>query len=169
MSRRALSVLLLLASTLACGAHPRVGAALPDPKTLREDQAVPAIREALIQQNQLAEGSLSVRLGEDGTLEADVHFGSPPFAIAWTTAEDRAALGALLPAARDSGPIQVLTASTGEQPVQVLVLDAQSYAYEGNPLLVERGAPSLEEAERRLRRDVTYFVEYVRDQHQLAP
>ncbi|HEY6880279.1 MAG TPA: hypothetical protein VI299_19785, partial [Polyangiales bacterium] len=109
----------------------------------------------------LAQGATTLTL-EGAPLHAEVRFGDPPFAIEWATAEDRA--HRKLPPATPDSPLQIVSASDGSRPVQVLVLDEQAYAYEGNSLLVQRGAQGIEDAERRVRRDVTDFVNYVRDQ-----
>jgi hypothetical protein len=162
--RRTLWVCVLVALSAAC-ATPKVaipvGAA--DCKLLSESQALLAIQEALVRAGALAERGFQVTL--DGrAFEADVHFAKPPFAIEWVSEDDRRELGALLPVGTPESPLQIVSAAGLEGAVQVLVLDAQAYAYEANPLRVQRGAGGIEEAERKLRRDVDDFLDYVRDQ-----
>ncbi len=138
---------------------PRAGA--PEPRSLSETQALLAMREALTQAGALAEGSAALTL-DGAPLHADVRFGDPPFAIEWAGADDRAHQP--LPTPDADGPLRIVSATDGVNTVQVLVLDERIYRYEGNSLLVQRGAPSIEDAERRVRRDVSDFVDYVRDQ-----
>lgn len=157
---RALLVALLGACT-APKLAPPVGAA--ESKLLSEAQALLAIQEALVRAGALAERGYPLQV-EGLAFEADVHFATPPFAIEWVSADDRRELGTRLPLGTPSSPLQIVSASGAAGVVQVLALDAPSYAYEGNPLRVQRGAPGIEEAERKLRRDVTDFVDYVRDQ-----
>lgn len=152
-------ILVMLASCAATVPSTRVGA--PEPRVLSETQALLAVREALLSAGALAAGDTTLTL--DGEpLHADIRFGDPPFAIEWATADDRT--HGSLPAATPDSPLQIVSASDGSQMIQVLVLDERAYAYEGNSLLVQRGAQGIEDAERRVRRDVTDFVNYVRDQ-----
>lgn len=161
---RVLSGVVLLALGTAC-ARPHVAPPVGDaePKLLSEPQALLAIQEALVRAGALAQQGYPVTL--DGhPFDADVHFAVPPFAIEWVSPDDRRELGALLPTGTPTSPLQIVTAAGLDGAVQVLVLDAQSYAYEANPLRVQRGAAGIEEAERKLRHDVDDFLDYVRDQ-----
>jgi hypothetical protein len=165
MSRPVSTLLLLALSLLGCAASTKLPSApRPEPRLLTHAQAVLAIQEALIEAGALVERSFALTLADGRPLDADVRFGTPPFAIDWTTREEREKLGALLPAGGEGDALRIVTAQQGSVPVQVLVLDAEAYGYEGDSLLVQRGAPGIEEAELRVRRDVAYFVEYVRDQ-----
>jgi hypothetical protein len=154
------AALLLLASCTSGAPLPTQPGA-PEPRLLSETQALLAMREALTEAGTLP-GSAATLALEGGPLRVDVRFGDPTFAIEWATAEDRA--HQTLPPPKPDDPLRIVTANDGAQTIQVLVLDERLYGYEGNSLLVQRGAPSLEDAERRVRRDVTDFVEYVRDQ-----
>ncbi len=139
----------------------------PEPRQLTEDQALAAIQEALVRAGVPARRSLPVILpggAEPVPLEVDVHFGVPPFGIEWVTAQERERYGAVLPASSPTSPLRIVAANGAAGSVQVLVLDEGAYRYEANALLVQRGAPGIEDAEQRVRRDVTEFVEYVRDQ-----
>jgi len=154
----------LVAGLLACTtpkAAPPVGAA--ERRLLSESQAVLAIQEALVRAGALAERDFPLTL--DGQpFVADVHFAKPPFAIEWVSGDDRQQFGARLPGATLTSPLQIVSAAGVDGTVQVLVLDAETYPYEGNPLRVQRGAADIEEAERKLRHDVRDFLDYVRDQ-----
>jgi hypothetical protein len=152
------AALLLLAS---CGAAAPLGPGAPEPRLLSETQALLAIREALSEAGASPERASTLVL-EGAPLRVDARFGQPTFAIEWASADDRA--HQTLPPANPRDPLRIVTASDGAQTIQVLVLDERVYGYEGNSLLVQRGAPSLEDAERRVRRDVADFVDYVRDQ-----
>ncbi len=157
------------ATALACSApRPLVTpTGPPDPRQLTEPQALAAIQEALTRAGVLARRGLLATLQADGgpvSLEVDVHFAEPLFGIEWVTGEDRARYGALLPDGSPASPLRIVTAAAGRGPVQVLVLDDRVYGFEGNALLVQRGAAGIEDAEQRVRRDVTDFVHYVRDQ-----
>jgi len=161
---RSIAGTLLVLAAAAC-ATPSVAVPLgaPERKLLSETQALLAIQEALVHGAALAEHGYPVTL--DGhAFEADVHFAKPPFAIEWVSADDRRELGALLPTGTAKSPLQIVSAAGLDGPVQVLVLDAEAYAYEANPLRVQRGAGGIEEAERKLRSDVSDFLDYVRDQ-----
>jgi hypothetical protein len=138
-----------------------VGAA--ERRLLSEAQAVLAIQEALVRAGALAERDYALTL-EGAPFEADVHFAKPPFAIEWVSLDDRRQMGTRLPSATPESPLQIVSAAGLTGAVQVLVLDAESYPYEGNPLRVQRGAVGIEEAERKLRHDVQDFLDYVRDQ-----
>lgn len=155
--------LLWCALLAGCGTStgaPPVGP--PEPRMLRESQGLLAVREALLSAGALAEGEAALTL--DGKpFHADICFGDPPFAIEWVSADDRAH-GTLLPQGTSESPLQIVSARDGERAVQVLVLDERAYGYEGNSLLVQRGAPGIEDAERRVRRDTADFLDYVRDQ-----
>lgn len=136
----------------------------PEPSQLTETQGILAIREALVQAGALAEQEFALTV--DGRpFAADVRFATPPFAIEWLSQADRASDGVQLPSSTPTTPLQIVSGQSpeGEQ-VQVLVLDASAYVYEANPLLVQRGAPGIDDAERRVRHDVADFLAYVRDQ-----
>jgi hypothetical protein len=149
---------------IACATpHVAVPVGPAERKLLSEPQALLAIQEGLVRAGALAEHGYQVTL-EGHAFEADVHFATPPFAIEWVSPEDRRELGALLPTGTATSPLQIVSAAGADGAVQVLVLDAEAYAYEANPLRVQRGAAGIEEAERKLRHDVTDFVDYVRDQ-----
>lgn len=154
------------ACMLAACATPQqaIQAGPPEPTQLTETQGVLAIQEALVRAGALAERGFVVTL--DGRpLEADVRFATPPFAIEWLSAEDRVTGGSLLPTSSPTSALQIVSCLGGDgQPVQLLVLDAAVYVYEENPLLVQRGAPGIDDAERRVRHDVDDFLAYVRDQ-----
>jgi hypothetical protein len=154
-----LALLLLFACGPSAPAPTRAGA--PEPRVLSETQALLAMREALLEAGVLAEGGTTLT-AEGAPLVVDIRFGDPPFAIEWATADDRAHQP--LPPPNPDGPLRIVSASDGSQTIQVLVLDERVFGYEGNSLLVQRGAPSIEDAERHVRRDVTDFVAYVRDQ-----
>jgi hypothetical protein len=139
---------------------PMAGAA--EPRTLSETQGLLAAREALLGAGALAEGGVDLTLAGQ-PLRADIRFGDPPVAIEWVSADDRAHR-ADLPQATPESPLQIVSASAGERTIQVLVLDERAYGYEGNALLVQRGAAGIDDAERRVRRDVADFLDYVRDQ-----
>jgi hypothetical protein len=156
--RRLLCVLL---AGCGSGAPLPTQAGAPEPRVLSETQALVAMREALLAEGALPGGQAALTL--DGVpLQAELRFGDPPFAIEWATDDDRA--HAALPAPAPDAPLRIVSAHDDSGTVQVLVLDPRSYAFEANSLLVQRGAPSLEDAERKLRRDVAEFVDYVRDQ-----
>jgi hypothetical protein len=134
----------------------------PEPRVLREAQGLLAVREALLSEGALAEGQAELTLAGQ-PFHADICFGDPAFAIEWVSADDRAQ-GVQLPQARAESPLQIVSAERAAQAIQVLILDERAYGYEGNSLLVQRGAPGIDEAEQRVRRDVSDFVDYVRDQ-----
>lgn len=161
---RALGRVALLTLAAACATpHVAVPVGNAERTLLREPQALLAIQEALVRAGALAERGYPVTL--DGhPFEADVHFAVPPFAIEWVSPDDRRELGALLPTGTPTSPLQIVSAAGLDGSVQVLVLDAEAYAYEANPLRVQRGAAGIEEAERKLRHDVDDFLDYVRDQ-----
>jgi hypothetical protein len=154
-------VALLLLASCGAGVPSPTQAGAPEPRLLSETQALLAMREALTEAGALPESAATLAL-EGAPLRVDVRFGEPTFAIEWATADDRAHQD--LPPAGPGDPLRIVSASDGAQTIQVLVLDERVYGYEGNSLLVQRGAPSLDDAERRVRRDVADFVEYVRDQ-----
>jgi hypothetical protein len=153
-------LILLAGCAAAAPAGSKTGA--PEPRLLSETQALLAVREALLSAGALAEGGATLTL-DGAPLHADVRFGDPPFAIEWASADDRAHDAGATPATPES-PLRIVSARDGERTVQVLVLDARAYGYEANSLLVQRGAPSIDDAEQRVRRDVADFLDYVRDQ-----
>ncbi|MDB4986366.1 MAG: hypothetical protein JWN04_1544 [Myxococcaceae bacterium] len=134
-----------------------------EPKELSETQGLLAVQEALMQAGALAERGFPLTLGGE-PFEADVRFAAPPFAIEWLSAEERAQAGSRLPTSTPTSPLQIAACRSMGEPVQMLVLDAAAYVYEANPLRVQRGAPGIEDAERRVRHDVADFVAYARDQ-----
>ncbi|HEX5659888.1 MAG TPA: hypothetical protein VFX59_21985 [Polyangiales bacterium] len=154
-------LLLLLLVGCGSGAPVPTQPGAPEPRLLSETQALLAMREALREAGAIAESAAVLTL-EGAPLQADVRFGEPTFAIEWAGTDDRAHRD--LPAATPDSPLRIVSATDGKRAIQVLVLDERAYGYEGNSLLVQRGAPSLDDAERRVRRDVTDFVEYARDQ-----
>jgi hypothetical protein len=157
------AALWVLAAAACATAPVAVPLGAPERQLLSEQQAVLAIQEALVKAGALAERGYQVTL--DGhVFEADVHFAKPPFAIEWVSADDRRELGALLPTGTPTSPLQIVSGAGVDGVVQVLVLDPQAYTYEANPLRVQRGAGGIEDAERKLRSDVTEFLDYVRDQ-----
>lgn len=144
--------------------HRAIQAGPPEPKQLTETQGLLAIREALVQAGALAEGNFALTF-EGRPFEADVRFANPPFAIEWLSGADRAADGGHMPTSTPTSPLQIVSCQAPEgETVQMLVLDATAYVYEANPLLVQRGAPGIDDAERRVRHDVSDFLSYVRDQ-----
>jgi hypothetical protein len=156
------AALAVLMAGCASGAPRALAAGAPEPRVLSETQGLLAAREALLGAGALAQPASTLAL--DGLpLQADVRFGDPPFGIEWVSADDRAHRAPLAEATPDS-PLQIVSAKAGDVVVQVLVLDERAYGYEGNSLLVQRGATGIEDAERRVRRDVNDFLDYVRDQ-----
>ncbi|MDB4977307.1 MAG: hypothetical protein JWN48_5648 [Myxococcaceae bacterium] len=160
--RRALWALVALASACATP-HVALQTGPAAPTELTEAQGLLAIQEALARAGVLAERGFEVTLAGQ-PFEADVRFADPPFAIEWLSAEQRAQAGASLPTSTETSPLQIASCEHEGMPVQMLVLDAAAYRYEANPLLVQRGAHGIEDAERRVRHDVTEFLSYVRDQ-----
>jgi len=160
---RGACALLALGAVACATAQVAVPLGAPERTLLSEQEAVLAIQEALVKAGALAERGYQVTL--DGhSFEADAHFAQPPFAIEWVSADDRRELGALLPQGTSTSPLQIVSAAGLDGAVQVLVLDPEAYAYEANPLRVQRGAGGIEDAEHRLRHDVDDYLDYVRDQ-----
>ena len=153
------------ALALAGCASPHIAAqaGAAEPRQLSEAQGLVAVREALLQAGVLAERDFPVLL--DGQpFDADVRFADPPFAIEWLSAEEHAREGARLPTSTPTSPLQIAACQSEGRSVQMLVLDAAAYVYEANPLLVQRGALGIDDAERRVRHDVADFLDYARDQ-----
>jgi hypothetical protein len=148
----------------ACAAQQPVPDVGPSQRqVLTEDQALQVIREALMTEGTTSEADWPLQVEHD-ELDADVRLDGP-FAIEWVSEADRAAHASVLPQGTPNGPLRIITGkSVDAHSAQVLVLDANAYGYEGNPRLVQRGAPGIDEAESRVRRDVAEFLSYAREQ-----
>lgn len=133
------------------------------PKVLTEEQALLVIQEALVHEGARVEPNWPLKVGEQAELTADLRVGKEAFGIEWVSDEDRMTYAAVLPQSTPQGPLRIITGvSRDQRTAQILVLDANAYEYEANPQLVQRGAPSITEAEERVRRDVAEFLEYAR-------
>lgn len=137
----------------------------PQPKQLSEPQALLVLQETLASAGVRLSRDWPVNVGDPTPLSVDARIGDPPFGIEWATEEDRAQHGERLPHSEPGGALRIISGRLGgDQTVQVLVLDPALYGYEANPQRVQRGAPGINEAEERLRRDLADFLEYVRGQ-----
>ena len=164
--RSALSLLFPLVLLGGCATAAPVADVGPSQrKVLTEEQALLVIQEALVHGGTGVASNWPLTVGERAELEADLRVGNDSFGIEWVSDEDRMTHAAVLPQGTPDGPLRIITGKSGEQRMaQVLVLDANAYGYEGNPRLVQRGAPSMTEAEERVRRDVAEFLDYARNQ-----
>ena len=134
-------------------------------RVLTEPQALLVVEGTLNQAGAQMARAWQVSLGGAAPLEVDARVGDPPFGIEWVTDADRAVHGSALPRSQPGGALRIVSArDEAQRVVQILVLDPSLYGYEANPRLVQRGAPGIDEAEERLRRDLRDFLEYVRGQ-----
>ncbi len=162
-STHTLPLVLFLAACGAQQALPDVGPS--ERQVLTEDQALLVIRETLMHEGAVAVAGWPLAVGDRAMLlEVDVQLTDRPFAIEWVTEADRAENAEVLPQGTPEGPLRIITGKGKDtRTAQVLVLDATAYGYEANPRLVQRGAPSIGDAEARVRRDVAEFLLYARE------
>jgi hypothetical protein len=163
-----ISVLGLACSFAGCSHNIAPNLGPPEGKVLTQEQAILVIEETLARKGTGSEPKWPLRIDNRSELVVDVRVGQKPLAIEWVSAEDRTAHGGVLPQRDPDGPLHIITAQSDEaRTAQVLVLDASAYGYEGNPSLVQRGAPSIGDAEARVRKDVEDFLDYASDQEAL--
>lgn len=160
--RAALPCLLALAS---CGPPPAPRMAqASDFRTIHETRALELIDETLSELGVNASAQFTVDLGAGHELSADRRLNSGNFCIEWVSPQDRADYGDSLPGPAPGGQLRIAPGAGAQAEVQVLLLEHDTYRYDPDRHRVERGAPSVREAESRLRRDVRDYVEYVRGQ-----
>jgi hypothetical protein len=158
-------LLFTLLLTACAGTRETTREAAPEPQLLTEAQALLVIQETLARAGTRVEHTWPVRVNDAAEILVDARLGNDPFAIEWVSDQDRSEHPAILPSTRPDGPLRIVEGKSPDAPLaQVLVLDAHAYGYEGNPTLVQRGAPSLSDAEERVRRDVQEFMAYARTQ-----
>jgi hypothetical protein len=107
---------------------------------------------------------LSVDIGGAERLVVDVQLVGQDYGIEYVTAQDRADHGAALPPPPRQPELQLLPGAGDDARVQILLLDERWYRFARDADRVQAGARSAADAEGRLARDVTDFVEYVRGQ-----
>jgi hypothetical protein len=163
--QRLLLPLTIFLGVAACGPPPapRTPRA-SDFRTLSETRGLELIDEALTDAGVQATANFTVDIGGGHTLDADRRLAAGSFAIEWISPQDRADLGDLLPGPAPGGQLRIAPGAGDQGDVQVLLLEHDTYRYDPDRHRVERGAPSIREAESRVRRDIRDFVEYVRGQ-----
>ena len=143
----------------ACASAPRAAPQQHSTRDFRapsEPVALSVLDRLLIEQRQLPVEGWRVRLDEGDDLEVDLRLGSSHFGIEWVSARDRQRGGAALPEPDPGGQLRVVSASEASGPVQILVLDARSYARDAS----ESAWQSERVLEQRLRADVQDFIAY---------
>lgn len=162
LSRAALPLVLLL---VACGPPPapRVPQA-SDFRTLSEARALTLVDEALSDSGVQATAQFTVDIGAGRELQVDRRLAGGSFAIEWISAQDREDVGDLLPGPAPGGQLRIAPGAGDQSDVQILLLEHDIYRYDPDRHRVERGAPSIREAESRVRRDIRDYLEYVRGQ-----
>jgi len=158
----ALPFVLLLA---ACGPPPapRTPRA-SDFRTLSETRGLQLIDEALDDSGVPATAQFTVDIGSGREIRVDRRLNAGNFAIEWISPQDREDVGDLLPGPAPGGQLRIAPGAGDQSDVQILLLEHDTYRYDPDRHRVERGAPSIREAESRVRRDIRDFVEYVRGQ-----
>jgi hypothetical protein len=157
----ALSLPLLLAS---CGG-PQTGLP-PEPlRKLDEARAFEIMLGAFGEMNMQAERDRKLTTAASGEFEVDLAVPGKPVAIEYLDANDRNALSAALPA-RHGDALRIMAANdAGGAEVQVFIIDEADYEFDPNPEQSGGGrAPTVQEVEGRLRRDVIDFLQYARNE-----
>jgi len=133
------------------------------PSTLTQTQAHLVIEQALNGAGDIVHRDQAAELQGIGQHTVDFVMWRASCGVEWLTRADREAdPKAAWPRAEPGTPLQVVEGKTEDgRALQVLVLDEQAYLYESNPRWVQRGAPSIDNAEERLRADVQDFLGYV--------
>jgi len=156
----ALSALLLVAS---CGA-PAVRRSADEPaEDLGETRALEVITATLNGLDVRSSTGWEVDIGGEERLRVDLHLGNGDFGIEYVTGQDRADDAALPPPPR-TRELQILPGNGDDARAQLLLLDERSYGFDPHVEHVQEGQTSARDAEGRLARDVTDFVQYVRGQ-----
>jgi hypothetical protein len=155
----------------AVAATPSAGAA-PARRSLDETEALSLIDELLLEAKQRPVPGWHVALPTRGELDVDVRIGESDFGIEWVSALDRSRYGDALPAPAPAGQLRLLSAAEGGpgRTALILVLDHETYqlAASGTPTARAFAPPGeARELERRLRRDLTDFLDYARSQYRL--
>ncbi len=159
---RALCVCIACSSIgLACGpaGAPR-GSELPTDAELPESRAVAIVAEALQDAGVTPGPAFPMDVGEPAPLEVDVRLGSRDFGIEWVSSQDREDHPSL-PSPAPNGQLRVFPGSGDDAGIQVLILDASAFLYDGDRDRVQAGATSLMDIEARIRRDVRDFLVHV--------
>jgi hypothetical protein len=133
-------------------------------RIIQEAQALDIIHDTLTDAGVRPGGTWEVDVGGDAPLRVDVRLGQGSFGIEWVSPQDRADWGEGLPSPAPGGQLRILPGRLDDVPVQILVLDHETYRYEADMEQVRHGAAGPREAESRLRRDVRDYLEYVRGQ-----
>jgi hypothetical protein len=140
-------------------------------RSFGENEAVAIIDGLLRERHMRPVTGWTVTLPARTHFEVDLRLGDTDFGIEWVSAEDRTRDGDLLPAPDPSGQLRLLASAAGaHQRALILVLDHETYRFTDAqhaalaPNLSGAEEYDLHDAEQRLRRDLTDFVEYARSQ-----
>ena len=159
----------------AAPVRPAAKPAAPEPlRSFGERDAV-AIIDGLLREAHLQPvAGWTVVLPQHKRFEVDVRLGDSDFGIEWVSADARARDGYLLPQPDPTGQLRLLTgAAETSQRALILLLDHATYRFTETQTLAAAPSESgveeydLHDAEQRLRRDLTDFVEYARSQYRL--
>lgn len=158
---RQATFLVVLSLAAACGPSvaPR-GAAEPTDQELPESRALAIIAEALSDAGVAVGSSFPMDMGEGDEFEVDLRLADRDFGVEWVSSQDRVDRPSL-PENAPNGQLRVVPGSGGDAGIQVLMLDAASYRYDGDRGRVQAGATSLMDVEARVRRDVRDYLVHV--------
>jgi len=160
----AIAALLGLAAAGCSDPPPPRYATEADLRFLGEGRATEIIAEVLGEANVQATSGWTIDIGPEHRFDVDVRAGQTKFGLEWVTAQDRVDWGDAIPQPNETGQLQTLAGQGNDADAEILVLDERTFRYDPDRARVERGSRGVREAEGRLRRDVSDFVEHMRAQ-----
>jgi hypothetical protein len=147
----------------SCGAAPPPRTADEPEVQLGETRALEVIEATLRERGVLYTPGWDLDVGGELRFNVDLHLGTGDFGIEYVTAQDRADEPTLPPPPR-TRELQILPGAGDDSRAQILLLDERAYTFDPHAEHVQAGATSAQDAEGKLARDVSDFVEYVHGQ-----
>lgn len=132
-------------------------------RPLEEVRATRVIERALTAHGQSVTHGRTIRLIANRVVYCDVWITGTRHCVEYVTEADRARFGLSLPLRRNPGALVMAPGAGDDHGSDLLVLDAQDYAYEPDASRQGEGRPTLQEIEDRLERSVIDYLGWLRD------
>lgn len=130
---------------------------------LEEVRAVRVLERTLTGHGQQVTQGRHLRLMGNRDVTCDAWISGTRHCLEYVTEADRARFGTSLPTRRTPGALVLAPGAGADQGSDLLVLDAQDYAYEPDPSRQGEGHPTLQEVEDRLERAVLDYLSWLRE------
>jgi hypothetical protein len=164
MNRRISISFLFAVSVLGCGGRQSAPVQI-ETRPLEEGKAISIIEESLAERGYAWDKDSSVQAAGTGEFAADFQVKGEKLVIEYLTAEDRARIGQIPPAAEGSR-LHVVNGRAVDRdtgvPFRVFVffIDDRKFLYHANPTSKVRADVTFLEVDSRLRRDISDFISW---------